>query len=80
MVALPNGSLGAGRSLAGRGAWLCASSPVACIDLAAGRKAFARALRTEISPAAIDGLRTTLVGRGTLESYRTESASAEERN
>ncbi len=67
VVAGPDGSLDVGRSLPGRGAWLCAAS-AACIDLAAGRKAFARALRTEVPTAAIDQLRTTLVERGTLES------------
>ena len=80
MVARPDGSLEVGRSLPGRGAWLCAASPVACIDLAVTRKAFARALRTEVPPAAVEGLRTTVAGRGTLGSYRTESASAGERN
>ena len=80
MVARPGGRLEVGRSLAGRGAWICAGSALACIDVAAARKAFARALRTEIPPTAVEGLKTTIAGRGTLGSYRTESASAGERN
>ena len=67
VVARPGGSLEVGRSLAGRGAWLCATS-AACIDLAEGRKAFARALRADVSTTAIDRLRTTMVERGTLGS------------
>ena len=67
VVAGPDGTLAVGRSLPGRGAWLCAGS-VACIDLAGRRKAFARALRADVPPAAVDRLRTTLVARGRLES------------
>jgi len=66
-VARPDGTLAVGRSLPGRGAWLCAGS-VACLELAARRKAFARALRTDVSQTAVAGLRTTLVERGRLES------------
>ena len=42
---LPDGALMVGRTLPGRGAWLCAGS-VACFEAAVKRKAFARALRT----------------------------------
>ena len=42
---LPDGALKVGRTLPGRGAWLCAGS-VECLRLAVQRKAFARALRT----------------------------------
>ena len=40
-----DGRLEVGRTLPGRGAWLCAGS-VACLEAAITRKAFARALRT----------------------------------
>lgn len=59
VVARPGGALAVGRSLPGRGAWLCAGSE-ACIDLAVRRKAFARALRADVAPAAVDRLRTSL--------------------
>ena len=41
---LPDGALAVGRTLPGRGAWLCAGS-VPCLEAALKRKAFARALR-----------------------------------
>jgi predicted RNA-binding protein YlxR (DUF448 family) len=49
------GTLAVGRSLPGRGAWLCRSSP-GCIDRAAGRHAFSRALRGEVTGSAVEGL------------------------
>ncbi|MGQ0831823.1 MAG: YlxR family protein [Microthrixaceae bacterium] len=55
IVRTPDGSLRSGRSLAGRGAWLCAGSP-ACLDLALRRKAFARALRGPVAPDAAAAL------------------------
>ncbi len=67
VVVGPDGTLATGRSLPGRGAWLCAGS-VSCVDLAARRRAFARALRADVPAAAVDRLRTTLVERGRLES------------
>jgi len=47
-----------GRSLPGRGAWLCAGS-VACLDRAA-RRGLARALRGEVDPASVRALRDAL--------------------
>ena len=67
MVAVPGGGLAAGRTLPGRGAWLCAGSP-ACIEAAARRKAFERALRTTVRSQAVDELKTTLAPRGRLDS------------
>ena len=58
--------LAVGRDLPGRGAWLCAGS-VACLELAARRGAFARALRTSVEPSAVASLREALAGRGRME-------------
>ncbi|MDQ3680695.1 MAG: YlxR family protein [Actinomycetota bacterium] len=55
------GEVVVGRSLPGRGAWLCAGSP-ACVDLAERRSAFSRALRAPVSPDAISTLRITMSG------------------
>ncbi|MBX3314842.1 MAG: YlxR family protein [Actinobacteria bacterium] len=55
-----DGSLAPGRTLPGRGAWLCRASPT-CLDLAIRRGGFARAFRTSIDPAHVEELRTTLV-------------------
>ena len=67
MVALPGGGLATGRTLPGRGAWLCAGSP-ACIEAAVLRKAFDRALRTSVHSEAVDELKTSLAPRGRLDS------------
>ena len=67
MVAVPGGGLATGRTLPGRGAWLCAGSP-ACIDAAERRKAFERALRTTVHREAVDDLKTSLAPRGRLDS------------
>ena len=66
VVAGPDGSLAVGRTLPGRGAWLCAGS-ASCLEAATRRKAFDRALRTRLDPGAVEGLGTSLLGRGTLE-------------
>ena len=67
VVTVPGGGLATGRTLPGRGAWLCAGSP-ACIDAAERRKAFERALRTTIHSRAVDDLKTMLASRGRLDS------------
>ena len=54
-----DGSLAVGRTLAGRGAWLCHAS-VSCLDLALRRKAFGRAFRAPISDGAPESLRVLL--------------------
>jgi predicted RNA-binding protein YlxR (DUF448 family) len=66
LVAEPGGGLAVGRTLAGRGAWVCADSPP-CVEAAARRKAFDRALRTPIRADAVEGLRTRLASRGRIE-------------
>ena len=64
--ATDGGHLAVGRSLPGRGAWLCAASIVACLDLAVRRKALGRALRTELAPDATGRLRAYLAERARL--------------
>jgi predicted RNA-binding protein YlxR (DUF448 family) len=54
-----DGTLHAGRSVPGRGAWVC--SP-ACFDLAARRNAFERALRQPVPKPELEALRATLFG------------------
>jgi predicted RNA-binding protein YlxR (DUF448 family) len=65
VVARPDGSLAFGRTLPGRGAWLCRGS-IACFDAAARRKAFERALRTTVGSEALASLRATLVNRARM--------------
>lgn len=67
MVAVAGGGLATGRTLPGRGAWLCAGSP-ACVEAAERRQAFERALRTTVHRQAVDDLKTTLAPRGRLDS------------
>ena len=52
VVRRPDGTVQAGRTLPGRGAWLCAGSP-ACLQRAARRGALARALRAPVSAEAV---------------------------
>jgi predicted RNA-binding protein YlxR (DUF448 family) len=59
VVRLGDGTLTVGRTLPGRGAWLCRGS-VACVDAAQKRRAFERALRGPTATGAVDGLRRTL--------------------
>ncbi len=67
VVRLAGGGLAVGRTLPGRGAWLCPASP-GCVDQAVKRRAFGRALRGEVGNAQVDQLRTTLLsGRGEPE-------------
>jgi len=42
----------------GRGAWLCAAHPVACLDEAQRRRGIARALRTDVDE--LEALRARL--------------------
>ncbi len=44
----------------GRGAWICAATAVECFEAAVTKRAFARALRSKISAASIDGVRESL--------------------
>jgi len=59
VVRLGDGSLTPGRTLPGRGAWLCRGSTT-CVDLAEKRRAFERALRGQIRAGAVDDLRRLL--------------------
>ena len=59
MVRTAAGDVVVGRLLPGRGAWLCAGSS-ACVDLAARRNAFSRALRAPVGPDAISALRKAM--------------------
>jgi hypothetical protein len=59
----PDGSLGVGRLVAGRGAWLCAGSE-ACFDMAVKRRAFGRALRGEVPGRELAVLRGKLLSGG----------------
>ena len=61
VVRLGDGSLATGRTLPGRGAWLCRDSP-ACVDLADRRRAFERALRGSIGAGAAGDLKRSLDG------------------
>ncbi|MCB1037954.1 MAG: YlxR family protein [Acidimicrobiales bacterium] len=58
------GSLLVGRTLPGRGAWLCRAS-ASCLDLAVRRNGFARSLRAPVSATALAELRSALdAGQG----------------
>ena len=54
-----DGTLAVGRTLPGRGAWLCAGS-LACVEQARSRGAFGRALRGPVDEAALDTLTAEL--------------------
>jgi hypothetical protein len=58
VVRLADGSLGVDRTAPGRGAWLCAD--VACLDAATRRRAFDRALRTQIADASAVAVRARI--------------------
>jgi len=66
-----DGTLVVGRTLPGRGAWLCAGS-VACLGLAERRGALARALRTQLPAGATQALRAAIEGCARMEG-RSES-------
>jgi predicted RNA-binding protein YlxR (DUF448 family) len=59
VVRTSDGGLAVGRTLPGRGAWLCRDSP-ACVDTAAKRHAFEWALRGEPAAGAVERLRREL--------------------
>ena len=61
VVRLGDGSLAPGRTLPGRGAWLCRDSTT-CVDRAQQRRAFERALRGPVDAGAVDDLRRALEG------------------
>ena len=61
-----SGRLEAGRTLPGRGAWLCADN-TQCLGTAAKRGAFARALRRPVEGHQIEALRVALEGCARME-------------
>ncbi len=54
-----DGTLAVGRTLPGRGAWLCLGSP-SCLDLAVRRGGFARSFRSSVSNSTIAELRSAM--------------------
>jgi len=75
VVSAAGGDLAVGRTLGGRGAWLCADSP-GCAELAGRRKAWGRALRAEVGPAAVAALPAKLAGHGSIEGSNIEPGSS----
>jgi predicted RNA-binding protein YlxR (DUF448 family) len=69
VVRLVDGTLGVGRTLSGRGAWLCAGS-AACLQQARDRNAFGRALRGPVSETALDALTAELLPVPATNSFR----------
>jgi predicted RNA-binding protein YlxR (DUF448 family) len=63
VVRVADGSLVVGRSVPGRGAWLCREAPD-CVDQAIRRKAFERALRGPVSREDMEMVREALQGSG----------------
>jgi len=63
----PDGALAVGRTLPGRGVWLCAATATECAALAARRRAFGRGLRAEVTADAMESLRTLLANRASME-------------
>ena len=63
VVRTPDGDLEVGRTLPGRGAWLCAATPVPCLDLADRRRAWPRAFRAAVTSGAVARLRAVLTER-----------------
>ena len=53
----PEGMLRIGRTLPGRGAWLCRESLEECSDQATRKGGFARAFRTKVTADALEALR-----------------------
>ncbi len=56
-VVTADGEVREGRTLPGRGAWLCRSP--ACLALAIRRRAFARAFRRPVAPEALSALQAS---------------------
>jgi predicted RNA-binding protein YlxR (DUF448 family) len=61
-----DGRLEVGRTLPGRGAWLCAGSP-ACVEAAHRRRAFDRALRGPVDAGSVERLRAAAAERAKVE-------------
>ena len=75
VVAGPDGGLEIGRLLPGRGAWLCRDSP-RCVEMATRRKAFNRALRTDIRIDAVAVLQSSTADRARMEGFASSGPAA----
>jgi predicted RNA-binding protein YlxR (DUF448 family) len=69
VVRTADGQLAVGRTLPGRGAWLCAATVQECAEQAARRRAFGRAIRADVTPQAVESLRTLLANRASMEGH-----------
>ena len=69
-----DGRLEVGRTLPGRGAWVCAGSP-ACVESAQRRRAFDRALRGPVDPRSVERLRAEVAERAKVEGWPTPGAA-----
>jgi predicted RNA-binding protein YlxR (DUF448 family) len=71
LVRLDDGNLAVGRTLAGRGAWLCRGEQDGpderCTNAAQRRNAFSRALRATVNGAAVEALRANVAKRARME-------------
>ena len=67
MIAGSDGTLEIGRTLPGRGAWVCPGPT--CVAQAERRKAFPRALRTNLADGAVQALRARME-RNTMKTGR----------
>ncbi|MBV8235800.1 MAG: YlxR family protein [Acidimicrobiia bacterium] len=65
-VRTPDGMLAEGRTLSGRGAWLCRGSS-ACVEAAVRRRAFGAALRGGIKAEALKRLRESAGNRVSMD-------------
>ena len=68
MIRRSDGTLDIGRTLPGRGAWVCPTSE--CLDLAVRRNALPRAFRQELAAGAADALRARMDKLNTEEDGR----------
>ena len=66
VVVVDGGRLAVGRSRPGRGAWLCGADVGACFEAAVRRRSLGRALRADLAPDAVGGLRAYLAERARL--------------
>jgi len=66
IVRTGDGRLAVGRTLPGRGAWLCRDRPT-CFDEAIRRGGFARAFRTGVDRSAVEAIRDAPALRGIAE-------------
>jgi len=65
VIGRSDGTLEVGRTLPGRGAWVCPD--IRCIDQAERRKAFPRALKQDLAAGAVPALRARMVTEFDME-------------